>query len=111
MQKLMCDDPARSFVRPSVGVRQLWPLRCLAIFAGMSVCCVVTPANSAEPASERWAILAAPEVANSGLSDLLAVELSKSIDLVEREALQDVLREIEVSQVGAADGVTPNVYV
>ncbi len=53
----------------------------------------------------RWGILAGPDVERSGLGDLLTVELSRSVKLVERDAIQDVLKEVELSQFGAAQGV------
>jgi hypothetical protein len=54
---------------------------------------------------QRWAILAEPEIQKTALSDLLTVELSKSLELVEREQLQQILAEVELSKLVAADGV------
>lgn len=53
----------------------------------------------------RWAIISAPEVHKSGLSDLLTVELSqmKTIDLVERERLDAATRELELSALSTAE--------
>lgn len=65
---------------------------------------LVATVHADEPA-QRWAILAAPEVQKTALSDLLTVELSQSLELVEREQLQLILAEIELSQLAAAEGV------
>ncbi len=64
-------------------------------------CCV---ALADEPAFRRWAVIASPELRETGLSDLLAAELSaKSIELVEREQIDVITREIELSKLLGAD--------
>ncbi len=60
----------------------------------------------------RWAILPAPEVRDAGLSDLLTAELSrKSIELVEREQLDAVAKEIELAKLLGADAAAQRLKV
>jgi len=66
------------------------------------VCLLVVLVNSAagdEPALQRWAVVATEPVVESGVLDLLTVALSKdeSIHVVERERLQEAMRELEVT--------------
>jgi curli biogenesis system outer membrane secretion channel CsgG len=69
---------------------------------------LLTACGSADAADvfPRWAILSAPEVASSGLSDLLTAELSqRKFELVEREQLAAITKEIELSRLlGPAGG-------
>ena len=69
--------------------------------------------RAADPiAFQRWAILAAPDVRDANLSDLLTAELSKkSIELVEREQLDTVTREIELSKLLSADAASQRLQV
>ncbi|HLQ45690.1 MAG TPA: CsgG/HfaB family protein, partial [Planctomycetaceae bacterium] len=61
---------------------------------------------------QLWAILSAPEVASSGLSDLLTVELSqRSFDLVEREQLAAITKEIELSTLLSPEGSSQRLNV
>lgn len=73
-------------------------------FVALSAIALVATVNAEEP-TQRWAILAAPEVEQAAFSDLLTVELSQSLELVEREQLQRILAEVELSQLSASDGV------
>jgi len=90
---------------PLIAVERQRGLKRLIVLCGMAACCLFLICVPTRAASGRWAILAAPEVEESGLSDLLTIELSKSVELVERESLQRVMREVELSQIAAADGV------
>lgn len=70
---------------------------------------VATAASSlaaAEAGLERWAIIASPAATERGLSDLLAVELTKleGIELVEREDLDRIANELGVARLSAAEG-------
>ncbi len=68
--------------------------------------------EAASPAFHRWAILASPEIRDAGISDLLTAELSKkSIELVEREQLDAVSREIELSKLFGADAASQRLKV
>ncbi len=63
---------------------------------------------SAEPAFRSWAIVTSPEIRETGIADLLAVQLSKmQLELVERDEIDRLTRELELSRllgaVGAAD--------
>ncbi|MCA9048674.1 MAG: hypothetical protein KDA89_08095 [Planctomycetaceae bacterium] len=73
-------------------------------FVALSAIALVAAVNAQE-STQRWAILAAPEVQQAALSDLLTVELSQSLELVERQQLQRILDEVELSQLSASDGV------
>ncbi len=55
--------------------------------------------QSAEVAFQRWAIIATQPVTNDGLTDLLTAQLSKdaTIQLVERDRLNEVTRELQLS--------------
>lgn len=55
----------------------------------------------------RWAVVATPEVTKSGVPDLLTVGLSEdeSIELVERERLQEAMRELQLAALIKADNV------
>ncbi|NND99628.1 MAG: hypothetical protein HKN47_20110, partial [Pirellulaceae bacterium] len=70
-------------------------------------------ASGADAGLQRWAIIAAPPVVQSGLSDLLTVALSgdDSIKLVERERLQDVMGELELMSLFRADKVASRLQV
>lgn len=53
----------------------------------------------AEPEFRRWAIITAPELRETGIADLLTVKLSaESFELVERDELDRLTRELELSQ-------------
>src|SRR5712691_143191 len=68
--------------------------------------------KSAPAAFQRWAVLAAPELRDSGLSDLLTAKLSSAeIDLVEREQLDAITKEIELSKLLGADEATQRLKV
>ena len=55
--------------------------------------------DAAEVPLHRWAILAAPEVREAGISDLLTAKLSeREFELVERDQLEAVLKELKLSQ-------------
>lgn len=57
------------------------------------------PARTDEQALGRWAVLASPDVRESGVSDLLMAQLTAAkLSLVEREQLDVVIREIELSK-------------
>ena len=66
-----------------------------------------TPAHSEEATHRRWALIGTAEVSESGLLDLLTVDLSKqdSIELVERERLQEVMRELQLAALTKPDQV------
>ncbi|HLQ43717.1 MAG TPA: CsgG/HfaB family protein, partial [Planctomycetaceae bacterium] len=70
-------------------------------------------ADKSTPAAfQRWAVLAAPELRDSGLSDLLTAKLSSAeIDLVEREQLDAITKEIELSKLLGADEATQRLKV
>ena len=75
-----------------------------------SLCVVLTCWTShADELAGKWAILASPEIRQAGVSDLLFVELAKQrLDLVEREQLDKLLKEVELSQLGGAEGMGHN---
>ncbi|MBI2480598.1 MAG: hypothetical protein HYV60_18825, partial [Planctomycetia bacterium] len=64
-------------------------------------------AVGAEPTLHRWAVIASNSVLESGLPDLLTVELSQddSIQLVERERLRDATRELELATLMKAESI------
>jgi hypothetical protein len=75
----------------------------------LAVCLLLLPAASAEAQTlRRWALIATDEVAQSGLEDLLTVELSRheSLELVERENLQAAMRELKLAALVKADQVS-----
>jgi hypothetical protein len=87
-----------------------WPILGLAVrcVAGW---CLIAAACGPAGAAERWAIVAATEVQESGLSDLLTARLSRhepdepAIELVERDRLDAALRELELAACfGPLDG-------
>ncbi len=87
-----------------------WPILGLAVrcVAGW---CLTAAACGPAGAAERWAIVAAAEVQESGLSDLLTARLSRhepdepEIELVERDRLDAALRELELAACfGPLDG-------
>ena len=59
----------------------------------------------------RWAVVGTPEVAKSGVVDVLTAELSTDggIELVERQDIRRVLREQELTALGDAQGGTARV--
>lgn len=60
----------------------------------------------------RWAILAEPYLRESGVSDLLTAQLlAEKVELVEREQLVAVTREIELSKLLGADGTAQRLKV
>ena len=71
------------------------------------------PAIGAEGDSfHHWAILAAPEMRESGVSDLLTAQLTaEKVELVEREQLAAVTREIELSKLLGADAAAQRLKV
>src|SRR5688572_27630835 len=64
-------------------------------------------AVGAEPVRGRWAVIASNPVLESGLADLLTVKLSQddSIQLVERERLRDVTRELQLFSLLKAENI------
>lgn len=64
------------------------------------LCSTSVPNVAAEAdALRRWAVLAAPEVREAGVSDLLTAKLSqREFELVERDQLDAVLKEVKLSQ-------------
>ena len=61
-------------------------------------------AESAPTTFRRWAVLATPELRDSGLSDLLTAQLTAvDVELVEREQLDAVAKEVELSKLFGAD--------
>ncbi len=86
--------------------------RLLTLCVWIGLLCRVVAAPADEPHFRRWAVLSAPEVAATGLPDLLTVELSqKSFELVEREQIEAVAKEIELSKLLAADGAARRLKV
>lgn len=74
------------------------------------ICSLILPLTSAcgeEPVHQRWALLATADVARTGITDLLTVELSKdpAIQLVERERLQEVMQELQLTALVKPDHV------
>lgn len=65
------------------------------------------PARAAEPL-KRWALLASPEIEKTGLPDLLTADLSKQpgIELVERQQIAAVVKELTLSNVVGAGAVS-----
>ena len=73
---------------------------------------VASSAFADEPAFKRWAVIASPELQQSGVADLLFAELSaKSIELVEREELSAITKEIELSKLLGADAAAGRLKV
>lgn len=68
----------------------------------------LTAAKGEELRLRRWAVIATGEVVASGLPDLLTVELSQneSLELVERDQLQAVMSELQLSAIVRADQVS-----
>lgn len=68
--------------------------------------------SAAEPVFKRWAVIASPELQKDGVSDLLFAELSaKSIELVEREELSAVTKEIELAKLLGADATASRLKI
>ncbi len=67
-------------------------------------------ARGEERAYTRWAIISSPEIKETGLADILFVKALeiKGIDLVERDEIDAVLKEMEVSALSAV-GVSERV--
>ncbi|MBC7816481.1 MAG: hypothetical protein IAG10_06300, partial [Planctomycetaceae bacterium] len=83
-----------------MGHRRLKEVWWLLLLAVMSSAIVATDkpaqADAAPPMFRRWAILAAPEVREVGVSDLLTAKLSeREFELVERDQLEAVLKELK----------------
>lgn len=73
---------------------------------------LVAGSTDAADAFRRWAVLSAPEVATTGLSDLLTSELSqRSFDLVEREQLAAITKEIELWKLLSPEGSSQRLKV
>ena len=70
-------------------------------------CALLSAPAAADDALRRWAIVAADEVRQSGLADLLIAEATKlpAIELVERDELDRVANELAISSLVAPDGV------
>jgi hypothetical protein len=76
----------------------------------LTILLLVLPSASAfgaEHTLRRWAVMATEKVVASGLQDLLTVNLSQngSLQVVEREALEVVMRELQLSTLIRADRV------
>ncbi len=70
------------------------------------------PVRANEQALKRWAILAAPAVRELGVSDLLMAQLETAkVELVEREQLDAVTREIELTTLFGAEGAAQRLDV
>ncbi|MFM9961812.1 MAG: CsgG/HfaB family protein [Planctomycetaceae bacterium] len=88
----------------------LLPRLATIILVVLSVPCLSAAEKPA--AFHRWAVLAAPEIHESGLSDLLTAQLTAAnVELVEREQLDAVTREIELSKLLGADGAAQRLKV
>jgi hypothetical protein len=73
----------------------------LAALAWISTAGVAFAADRTNP---RWAIVASEELRECGVADLLTVQLSDmGIDLVERDAIDKVLKELNLAAAGLAD--------
>ena len=70
-------------------------------------CALLSAPAAADDALRRWAIVAADEVRQSGLADLLIAEATKlpAIELVERDELDRVANELAIGSLVAPDGV------
>ncbi len=81
------------------------PLACCR-FITLALCLFLLPHfGEAAELPQRWAVLASSEIQKAGLSDLLVAKLSEqSVELVEREQIQAVFKEIELSKFFGADG-------
>lgn len=68
---------------------------------------VLAPAFGEEGTLQRWALLSTSDVRESGVADLLTSELSRQpeIELVERDRLQDVMRELQLTALVGPDQV------
>lgn len=74
--------------------------------------CQVSVFSAEQPAFRSWAIVTSPEIRKTGIADLLAVQLSqKQLELVERDEIDRLTRELELSRllgaVDAADRLQP----
>ncbi len=70
------------------------------------------PALAEEMAFRRWAVIASAEMREIGISDVLTAELSaRSFALVEREQLDVIAREIELSTLLSADAAAQRLQV
>lgn len=78
---------------------------------GVSEVCAAEPA--VKSSLKRWAILATDEVRQAGVADLVFERLSKEADLelVEREQLDVVLREIKTSSLAGSRDVSQRLQV
>ena len=86
--------------------------RLLVLCIWLSLLTRTTAAPADDAQFQRWAILPAPEVAASGLSDLLTAELSqRSFELVEREQLAAITKEIELSKLLSPEGSSQRLQV
>lgn len=86
--------------------------RLLTVCVGLSLLFRAVIASADEPHFQRWAVLPAPEVADTGLSDLLIAELSqRQFDLVEREQLAAIVKEIELSKLLSPEGSSQRLKV
>ena len=73
-----------------------------------STCCT---AAEADDTLQRWAVVAAEPLRDTGFSDLLAAELSarEGLELVERENLAEILAELELSASMGAEAAAKRV--
>ncbi len=78
-------------------------IRAWLIFTAVWAC--GTGAYAEAPALNRWAILATPQVQESGLADLLTAELGKEpgLTLVERDQIAAALKELTLDQALGAE--------
>jgi len=72
---------------------------------GFVATALIQQINASEPELKRWAIIASKELRDVGLSDLLAAQLSdvSGIELVEREQIDLVARELELVALARPD--------
>ena len=86
-----------------------WRARAAWLFLVLLV--AVFPPRRAAAAMNRWAIIGSEDVRESGVVDLLTAELStaQGMQLVERAAIDDVLKEQALSALGAAGGAAARV--
>lgn len=101
-----CQDSSTTEVltKPTLHLGETMRRLCLLI------CLLVLPratAVSEDATHRRWALIGTAEVVESGLPDLLTVELSKqdTIELVEREQLQEAMRELQLAALTKPDQV------
>lgn len=79
-----------------------------AMLAATVVCLISLPgrllASNSEPRALRWAILSSQPIQDTGIADLLTVELAQTtgFELVERDQIRTALAEIDLASLGGA---------